>query len=514
MVNFDTKNPLIKLNQTETKITNLLKDYVNLKNSKISDESKKLELRITGGWVRDKLLGNESNDLDIAINTQSGEEFADGLKAFLSENFEKYGIKPSNIHKIEKNPEKSKHLETATTKLYGLDIDFVNLRSEEYTEESRIPIIKFGTPEEDALRRDATLNALFYNIQKDKVEDLTGSGLQDLHNGVLRTPLPPLQTFLDDPLRVLRLIRFASRFNFTISDETLQAMKEEGIKEALLYKISRERVGVELEKTLKGPNPDYGLRLLSMTRLYEAVFNFGVLQDTVLSLNDPANLSKIFDTVETWTYPSVEKVKSTNFSNSSIEPIILRTFEDPNLKELFWIALVLRPWSNILVSSNLKKLQQKLQASELIIKDGLKFSKNHAQIVTLLLSKKDQYQKIISALPSYKRSEAGLLLKLYGENYELSLVFNLFDEIISQGSYENVIKKYEIFNDIVIKEDLQNVYKLKPIIDGKKLSQALEKKPGPWMALIMERILVWQLDNPECNVEDCIEFVKTIINEY
>lgn len=91
-------------------------------------------------------------------------------------------------------------------------IDLVNLRSEKYTDDSRVPVIEIGSPEEDALRRDLTINALFYNINEQKVEDFTGKGLEDLQNGIIRTPLDPLQTFLDDPLRVLRTIRFACRF--------------------------------------------------------------------------------------------------------------------------------------------------------------------------------------------------------------------------------------------------------------------------------------------------------------
>lgn len=512
-LNFDTDRPLIKLNETEKKVTTLLKDYVSWRNDSITDLSKKLELRITGGWVRDRLLGNESNDLDIAINCQTGEEFADGLRDFLGSKFEKYGVIPSNIHKIEKNPEKSKHLETATTKIYGLDIDFVNLRSEEYTEESRIPVIKFGTPEDDALRRDATLNALFYNIQNDTVEDFTGSGLQDLADGILRTPLAPLQTFLDDPLRVLRLVRFASRFNFKIADETLEAIKNEKIKEALLYKISRERVGVEIEKTLSGPNPVYGLQLLAETGLYESVFNFGGFQDAVLQLNDHAEIVKVFEMVDSTTLAAVEDVKSTDYSTSKISRVISNVLSDKSLKKLFWMSIVLRPWSSIKIAHNIRRPESKSAASDLIIREGLKYSKSDAQIISRILSSKDQYQSIVLAIPDYRRSELGLMLKQYEDNFSLSLVINLFDELIETGCYESVISKYEQFYEIVHRENLHNSYQLKPIIDGKTLAKELSRKPGPWMSVIIEKILVWQLDNPQLGQRECIEYVKSIIDD-
>ena len=234
----------------------------------------KLVLRFTGGWVRDKLLGVTSHDIDVAINKMTGYQFGLKMKEYLdsSGNPEQYGLQGvassasesatagvgdkskvvGGLHKIEANPEKSKHLETVTTKVLGLDIDLVNLRKETYSEESRNPQMEFGTPEEDALRRDATINALFYNLNLSKVEDFTGKGFGDMAKKIIRTPLEPYQTFKDDPLRVLRLIRFASRLDYTIDPDTEKAMGEESIKEALRAKISRERIGVEVEKMLRG----------------------------------------------------------------------------------------------------------------------------------------------------------------------------------------------------------------------------------------------------------------------
>jgi tRNA nucleotidyltransferase (CCA-adding enzyme) len=93
---------------------------------------------------------------------------------------------------------------------------------------------------------------MFYNISTSQVEDFTGKGFSDLHNQILRTPLEPYQTFRDDPLRILRLIRFSSTLNFPIESAAEVAMSEPSIQEALRMKISRERVGVEVDKMLKG----------------------------------------------------------------------------------------------------------------------------------------------------------------------------------------------------------------------------------------------------------------------
>lgn len=220
-------------------------------------------LRFTGGWVRDKLLGVDSHDIDVGISTMTGYQFGMALKQYLDvpENLEKYkrncpdGVLKEEIvslHKIEANPEKSKHLETVTTKIFGLDVDLVNLRKETYSEDSRNPQMEFGTAEEDALRRDATVNALFYNLNESKLEDLTCRGLEDMKNKLIRTPLEPYQTFKDDPLRVLRLIRFASRLGYRIDEDTEKAMQNSDISAALKLKISKERVGTEVDKMLRG----------------------------------------------------------------------------------------------------------------------------------------------------------------------------------------------------------------------------------------------------------------------
>lgn len=224
---------------------------------KTSDD--RLVLRWAGGWVRDKLLGRQSHDIDVAINTMTGEAFGEALRDFcdVPENIKKHDLQKQdvgNIHKIEKNPEKSKNLETATVKIFGLDVDFVNLRTETYAEDSRNPQMEFGTAEEDARRRDATVNALFYNIHTDEVEDFVG-GLEDIEAKIIRTPMDPYQTFMDDPLRVLRLVRFASRLGFKIEPNVKEYMGNDKVLRALQAKISRERVGVEMEKMLKGEPP-------------------------------------------------------------------------------------------------------------------------------------------------------------------------------------------------------------------------------------------------------------------
>jgi tRNA nucleotidyltransferase (CCA-adding enzyme) len=160
-------------------------------------------------------------------------------------------------------------------KLCGLDVDFLNLRGQErYQHDSRIPVTSFGSPLEDAERRDFTMNSLFFNLDTQSVEDWLQRGLVDLRRGVLVTPLQALDTFRDDPLRVLRAIRFAVRYQFRLDDNLRRAAMHPEIHKALHVKISRERVGKELEGMLSGKlaRPVPALALLSDLKLAGSVF--------------------------------------------------------------------------------------------------------------------------------------------------------------------------------------------------------------------------------------------------
>jgi len=247
----------LRLTQSEERLKALLLDVAShAEETHEGGQAEPLVLRWAGGWVRDKLLGVESHDIDTAINTMTGQAFSLQLYQFCNQpaNIKKHGMGAADLgsaHLIAANPDKSKHLETATAKIFGLDVDFVNLRRESYTEESRNPQMEFGTVQEDALRRDATVNSLFYNLHSGQIEDFTG-GLRDLASRIIRTPLEPFHTFRDDPLRVLRLVRFSSRLGFTIDQASRDMMGDPRVLDALTRKISRERVGIEVEKMLRG----------------------------------------------------------------------------------------------------------------------------------------------------------------------------------------------------------------------------------------------------------------------
>lgn len=225
-------------------------------------------LRCAGGWVRDKLMGRQSLDIDIALDNMLGKDFAERVNEYLKA----HGEETHHVAVIMSNPDQSKHLETARMKIRGVWIDLVNLRSETYTQHSRIPTMEFGTPEEDAERRDFTINSMFFNINTGDVEDFTRRGMADLRAGIIRTPLPPKETFLDDPLRVLRAVRFASRLGFELEEALVDAAADKEVRLALMQKVSRERVGTELEGMLHGADPVQAVRMLHQLQLFQAVF--------------------------------------------------------------------------------------------------------------------------------------------------------------------------------------------------------------------------------------------------
>mmetsp|Transcript_19734 Transcript_19734/g.29516 ORF Transcript_19734/g.29516 Transcript_19734/m.29516 type:complete len:625 (+) Transcript_19734:174-2048(+) len=262
------------------------------------DPSKKIAIRVAGGWVRDKILNHSSHDVDIALDSLSGLQFASIVQRYLLQQ----QMKPSEdagagagagatggesnkpqkkpkIAVIAANPNQSKHLETATMKIHSIDVDFVHLRGGEiYAPNSRIPTTKENaTPLDDALRRDFTVNSLFYNLRTGHIEDYTGRGIPDLtQNKALVTPIDAALTFHDDPLRVLRAIRFGVRYDLALSQEIVDAARSVEVHDSLHVKVSRERVGKELEGMLSGKNarPDVALRLITDLKLGGCVFCF------------------------------------------------------------------------------------------------------------------------------------------------------------------------------------------------------------------------------------------------
>jgi tRNA nucleotidyltransferase (CCA-adding enzyme) len=409
-------------------------------------------LRFTGGWVRDKLLGVPSHDIDVAINKMTGLQFGMRLKEYLEipGNPEKYGLEGvattekqsakagttdksktvGGLHKIEANPEKSKHLETVTTKILGLDIDLVNLRKETYTDESRNPQMEFGTPEEDALRRDATVNALFYNVNTQEIEDFTNRGFDDMANAIIRTPLEPYQTFKDDPLRVLRLIRFASRLDYTIDSAALKAMGDPDINDALRKKISRERVGVELEKALRGPDPHEAMRLVFDLGLYFTIFSDPSVDD-----------AKHYRPDIEGTLALIDEVKTLLGSGSDLSEILVR---DDDERYLTWILSAVVPYRDAPQPALEPGRKAPPPIPTGVIREGIKAMNKVCDIITSSVRNLDEITKFVNGIEVQKRrirqapegedltarDTLGMAIRRWGPTWRSQVMYALLVELI------------------------------------------------------------------------------------
>ena len=208
---------------------------------------------VIGGYVRDCFLGIPNDDIDIVVEG-SGIALAEAVAA-------KCGAKVSVF----------RNFGTAMLKYKGIEVEFVGARKESYDRNSRKPVVEDGTLEEDQLRRDFTINAMAFSLQEDDFGALVDPfhGIKDLANGIIRTPMDPEQTYSDDPLRMLRAIRFATRLGFTIVPESLDAMRRMAGR---LRILSRERIVEELDKMLLTKKPSTAFRLMDQTGLLEQFF--------------------------------------------------------------------------------------------------------------------------------------------------------------------------------------------------------------------------------------------------
>jgi poly(A) polymerase len=222
---------------------------------------------LAGGAVRDEILGKPVKDIDIVVTMPDGGiEFANWITKRVGAfkqganpvTYPRFGTAKFNLRGVNHNG----------IDLSGVDIESVMTRGEKYDPGSRKPEVSYADLKADALRRDLTVNSLYKDLVTGEIQDLTGRGIKDIQDGVVRTPLDPDITFQDDPLRMLRAVRFAVKYNWKMPLSLVKAMKRNA---DTLKNISSERIQDELNKILMTDNPDKGLKLLSYTGLNKHV---------------------------------------------------------------------------------------------------------------------------------------------------------------------------------------------------------------------------------------------------
>ena len=244
-----------------------------------------LECYVVGGYVRDIFLERPSNDIDVVV-VGSGIALAEELKRRVGKSahlsvFRNFGTAQVKFR------QKGKEYE----------VEFVGARKESYSHDSRKPVVENGTLEDDQNRRDFTINAMAICLNKDRFGELVDpfNGLADLEDGIIATPLEPGITFSDDPLRMMRCVRFATQLNFTIEDETFEALQRMADRIKI---VSGERIKDELNKIILSPLPSRGFVDLQRCGLLNIILPDLSALDIVEQKNGRAHKNNFYHTLE------------------------------------------------------------------------------------------------------------------------------------------------------------------------------------------------------------------------
>ena len=487
--------------------------------SAVSAEGLQCTVRVAGGWVRDKLLGLQSDDIDFALDTVTGTEFAAAVSAYLLSTGQG---RTSSVGTIKSNPEQSKHLETATFVLDGVSIDANRFRDEVYHEHSRIPEVRQSSALEDAQRRDFTINALFYNIHTRCVEDLIG-GMTDIRARRIRTPTSAAVTFRDDPLRVLRAARFAARFGYDVDREARQAAASEAVQRDLRAKVTRERVGIELRKMLvNGRTATRAMALLSEWGLRQTVLDVGeerrervtAVKEGMplwpIEARDEAENSKVTAECRRCMVAAHRELFDSDWAETahkvvhSDETNKLGLRDDEVASALLMAYLVPYFGWHVPVKKKLQSLHW------FLLRDALKLPAKESELcdqifsgaasLTQLAHTRTELQQLPAsdpALPSKQLSllvQTGKLLRALGLSHRLAL---LLAPILESSLFpERPPAVADFVSHLRCSTALfsHSVWSMRPLLDGDEVQLLLGLRPGRHISALQERLIEWQIE--------------------
>lgn len=432
----------------------------NLKLFKIISEAAERNnqsVYIVGGYVRDLLMKRKaSTDIDF-VTEQSGIELAQNVAQDIDPKlkvsvFKTYG--------------------TAMIKYKDLELEFVGARKESYTENSRKPEVEGGSLEDDQKRRDFTINAMAISLNKDNFGELIDpfNGIDDLEKEILRTPLEPAQTYSDDPLRMMRAVRFASTLSFTIENNSLNAIKQEAERIKI---VSMERIMVEFNKIMMSAKPSVGLKLMEQTGLLKLVIPELIELKGVEEVEGQTHKDNFYHTLE----------------------VVDNISENTDNLWLRWSALL-----HDIGKAPTKKFVEgtgwTFHGHEFL---GSKMVKSLFQRLKLPLGSDMKYvQKMVKlssrpiALITDDASDAALRRLLFDAGENLEDLFTLCKADITTKNSKKQEKFKKNFEYVAVKikevEEKDHVRNFQPPITGEEIMEMFNLKPGREIGILKEKV--------------------------
>ena len=454
----------MKINLTQNKNFKLFKII-----SKVAQENNQT-VYIVGGYVRDLLMQRKApTDIDF-VTEQSGIELAKAVGKQLGDLkvsvFKTYG--------------------TAMIKYKDLDLEFVGARKESYSEDSRKPAVETGTLEDDQKRRDFTVNALAISLNAENFGELIDpfNGREDMQNKILRTPLEPAQTYSDDPLRMMRAIRFASVLHFEIEKNSLEAIKQEAERIKI---VSMERIMVEFNKIMLSEKPSVGLKLMEETTLLEKIIPELTALKGIEEVEGQTHKDNFWHTLEV-----VDNI-SKNTDN-----LWLR-----------WAAL-LHDIGKAPTKKFVEKIGWTFHGHEFL---GSKMVKNLFTRLKLPLGTDMKYvQKMVKlssrpiALIDDGTSDSALRRLLFDAGEDLEDLFTLCKADITTknaSKQEKFKKNFEyVAKKIKEVEEKDHVRNFQPPISGEEIMEMFQLKPGREIGILKEKVKEAILEGEIANDKD------------
>lgn len=454
----------MKINLTQNKNFKIFKII-----SKVAQENNQT-VYIVGGYVRDLLMQRKApTDIDF-VTEQSGIELAKAVGKELGDLkvsvFKTYG--------------------TAMIKYKDLDLEFVGARKESYSEDSRKPAVETGTLEDDQKRRDFTVNALAISLNAENFGELIDpfNGREDMQNKILRTPLEPAQTYSDDPLRMMRAIRFASVLHFEIEKNSLEAIKQEAERIKI---VSMERIMVEFNKIMLSEKPSVGLKLMEETTLLEKIIPELTALRGIEEVEGQTHKDNFWHTLEV-----VDNI------SKNTDKLWLR-----------WAAL-LHDIGKAPTKKFVEKIGWTFHGHEFL---GSKMVKNLFTRLKLPLGTDMKYvQKMVKlssrpiALIDDGTSDSALRRLLFDAGEDLEDLFTLCKADITTknaSKQEKFKKNFEyVAKKIKEVEEKDHVRNFQPPISGEEIMEMFQLKPGREIGILKEKVKEAILEGEIANDKD------------